>query len=316
MIGEMKIPDWLAESSPCPCCSIGMGGKKNFVEKTLFEIAGMMERSIFSEKYASSKGFLQSIDPRVKLITILLLIVTTSFINKTEIILVIYAMTLFFAYLSKVDIFFFIKRVWLFIPIFSGMVAFPAIFNIMTPGEPLVTLVNFDRTIHFWLFQFTKISITKEGVLGALMFISRVSTSVSLIVLLTLTTRWADVMKSLQTLGVPRIFVLVLSMTYQYIFLLLRLIQEMHYAKKSRTIKTNMTHEGIKKEQNWVASRIGTVLMKSYKMSEEIHSAMVSRGFHGEIKSHGTFKVKNIDRVWTAFSLVFIMGVIWLNYLM
>jgi len=282
----------------------------------LFEIAGMMERSIFSEKYASSKGFLQDVDPRVKLITILLLIVTTSFIRKTELILGIYVMTLFFAYLSKVDLFFFIKRVWLFIPIFSGMVAFPAIFNIMTPGEPLITFIHFDRTIHFWLFQFTDISITKEGALGALMFISRVSTSVSLIVLLTLTTRWADVMKSLQTLGVPRIFVLVLSMTYQYIFLLLRLIQEMHFAKKSRTInKTNMNREGVNKEQNWVASRIGTVLMKSYKMSEEIHSAMVSRGFHGEIKSHGTFKVKNIDHAWTTFSMVVIIGVVWLNNL-
>jgi cobalt/nickel transport system permease protein len=311
----MKIPDWLAESSPCPCCTISVGGKKNFVEKTLVEIAGMMERSIFSEKYASAKGFLQSIDPRVKLITILLLIVTTSFIRKTEIILGIYATTLFFAYLSKVDLFFFIKRVWLFIPIFSGIVAFPAMFNIMTPGEPLVTLVHFDRTIHFWAFQFTEISITKEGALGALLFISRVATSVSLIVLLTLTTRWADVMKSLRTLHVPQVFVLVLSMTYQYIFLLVRIVQEMHLAKKSRTIKNNMTRQGIKKEQNWVASRIGTVLMKSYKMSDEIHSAMVSRGFHGEVKSHETFKIRNIDRIWTGFSLAFISIVIWLNYL-
>jgi energy-coupling factor transporter transmembrane protein EcfT len=123
-------------------------------------------------------------------------------------------------------------------------------------------------------------------------------------------------MKSLRTLGVPQIFVLVLSMTYQYIFLLVRIVQEMHLAKKSRTInKTNMNREGIKKEQNWVASRIGTVLMKSYKMSDEIHSAMVSRGFHGEIKSHETFKIRNIDCVWTGFSLSLIFAVIWLNYL-
>lgn len=311
----MKIPDWLSNSAPCPCCTISVGGKKNFVEKTLVEIACMMERTIFSEKYASAKGFLQSIDPRVKLITILLLIVTSSFIKKTEIILGIYALTLLFAYLSNVDLFFFIKRVWLFIPIFSGIVAFPAMFNIITPGEPLVTLLRFNSTIHLWVFQFTEISITKEGVLGALLFISRVATSVSLIVLLTLTTRWADVMKSLRTLHVPQIFVLVLSMTYQYIFLLVRIVQEMYLAKKSRTIKTNTTRHGIQKEQNWVASRIGTVLLKSYKMSDEIHSAMVSRGFHGEIKSHETFKIKNIDRVWTGFSLALITGVIWLNYL-
>jgi cobalt/nickel transport system permease protein len=311
----MKIPDWLSDSTPCPCCTIGVGGKKNYVEKTLVEIAGMMERSIFSEKYSSVKGFLQGIDPRVKLINVLLLIVTVSFVRKTEIILGIYALTLFFAYLSKIDLIFFIKRVWLFIPIFSGMVVFPAMFNIVTPGEQLMTFIHFNKIVHLWVFRFTEISITREGALGALLFISRVATSVSLIVLLTLTTRWAEVMKSLRTLRVPQIFVLVLSMTYQYIFLLVRIVQEMHLAKKSRTIKTNMTHEGIKKEQNWVASRIGTVLMKSYKMSDEIHSAMVSRGFHGEIKSHETFKIRNIDRVWTGFSLSLIFAAVWLNYL-
>ncbi|MCE8423665.1 MAG: cobalt ECF transporter T component CbiQ [Candidatus Methanoperedens sp.] len=310
----MKIPDWLSDGTTCPCCAVSVGGKRNFVEKTLVEIASMMERSIFSEKYSSSKGFLQSIDPRVKLITILLLIVTTSFVTKIEIILGIYVFTLFFAYLSKVDLFFFIKRVWLFIPIFSGIVVFPAMFNVVTPGEPLVTLVHFNSTVQLWIFQFTEISITKEGALGALLFISRVAASVSLIVLLTLTTRWADIMKSLRTLGVPQIFVMVLSMTYQYIFLLVRVVQEMHLAKKSRTIKTDRTGEGIKKEQNWVASRIGTVLMKSYKMSDEIHSAMISRGFHDEIKSHETFRIRNIDRIWTGFSLAFITGVILLNY--
>jgi cobalt/nickel transport system permease protein len=311
----MKIPDWLKDSAPSQCSASRAGSKKNFVEKTLLEIACMMERSIFSEKYAQAHGFLQRIDPRVKLITILLLIVTTSFIRKTEIILGIYAITLFFAYISKVELFFFIKRVWLFIPIFSGIIAFPAMFNIMTPGEPLVTLMQFERTIHIGTFAFTEISITKEGALGALLFISRVAASVSLIVLLTLTTRWADVMKSLRTLGVPQIFVLILSMTYQYIFLLVRIVQEMYFAKKSRTIKMNRTREGIRKEQNWVASRIGTVLMKSYKMSDEIHSAMVSRGFHGDIKFHETFKIRTIDRLWTGFSLTFILAIVWLNYM-
>ncbi|HEY9247215.1 MAG TPA: energy-coupling factor transporter transmembrane component T, partial [Candidatus Methanoperedens sp.] len=106
----------------------------------------------------------------------------------------------------------------------------------------------------------------------------------------------------------------VLSMTYQYIFILIRIVQEMYHAKKSRTIKADMTRQGIKKEQNWVASRIGTILMKSYKMSDEIHSAMVSRGFHGEIKSPETFKIRNIDRFWTGFSITLISAVIWLNY--
>ena len=310
----MKIPDWLSETAPCSCCSAG--SSKNFVEKTLVETARIMEHTIFSEKYASAQGFLQHVDPRVKLLTILLLIVASSFVKKTEILAGIYALTLFLAYISRINLTFFIKRVWLFIPIFSGIVAFPAMFNIVTPGESIITFIHFDRTVHLLNFSFTELSLTKEGVLGALLFITRVATSVSLIVLMTLTTKWTDVMKSLRTIGVPQIFVLILSMTYQYIFLLVRIVQEMYLAKKSRTIRTNMTRKGIRKEQNWVASRIGTVLMKSYKMSEEVHSAMISRGFHGEIKSHDTFRIRSIDHIWAGFSLVLTMAVIWLNYML
>lgn len=307
----MKVPSWLTEGSPtCRCCTVG-NGKKNFVERTLVEIAALMERSIFSEKYATSKGLLQSLDPRVKLVTILLLVVSTSLVKQIEIILGLYTLSLLFAYLSKVELSFFIKRVWLFIPIFSGIIAIPVMFNIVTPGEPLITLLRFDRTFYLGPLEFSEVSITKPGLLGAVLFISRVATSVSLVVLLTLTTRWTDLLKSLSTLRIPQTFVLVLTMTYQYIFLLVRLVQEMHLARKSRTIRALRT----KNEQNWVASRIGTILLKSYKMSDEIHSAMISRGFRGEAKSLSLYTLKNPDFLWAGFSAVLFTTIIWLTYL-
>ena len=306
----MKIPEWFSESTaPCSCCSVGKN--KNFVEKTLLQISSAMEHSIFSEKYASLDGFLQKIDPRIKLITILFLIVVSSFIKKTEILLTIYGLTLFFAYVSKIELKFFIKRVWLFIPIFSGIIALPSIFNIVTPGESLITLIRFDNPINIFGLSFTEFSITKPGVSGGILFITRAATSVSLVVLLTLTTKWNELMRSLRTVGIPQIFVLILSMTYQYIFILLRTIQEMYFAKKSRTI--NSKKQGLKKEQNWIASRIGTVLMKSYKMSDEVHSAMISRGFSGDIKSSEIFKIQNMDIIWIIFSSMFVISILWIN---
>jgi cobalt/nickel transport system permease protein len=280
----MNLPAWFKEDAPCVFRPRGNGGGRSHVEKTLAKIAEITQDAISSEKYASAEGFLQGIDPRKKLIAILLLIVATSFLRDIESILIVYALTLCAAFASKIDLWFFIKRVWFFIPLFSGIVAFPSIFSIFTPGEPLLSLIRSSQGIDLWFFKIYDVSITKEGLLGAILFVSRVATSVSLAVLLTLTTRWNEIMKSLRVLYVPPMFILVLSMTYQYILILMRTAQDMHLAKKSRTIYSDASYSGIKKERDWVASRMGALLNKSYALSEETHSAMLSRGFRGDVK--------------------------------
>lgn len=304
----MEIPKWLAEGTKtsCPCCSIGVSKKKNFVERTLVGISALLEEAIFSEKYAKRDGLLQKLDPRVKLVTLLILLFGISFVRYTEIIIGVYVLTLFLAYFSKIEISFFIKRVWLFIPIFAGVIAIPALFNVITPGEPLLIIT---KGYNSW--NIPEITITKPGLMGAILFVSRVATSVSLAVLITLTTRWTDLLKALHILRVPQMFVLVLGMTYRYIFLLIRIIQDMHLAKKSRTLKSQST----KKEQHWVASRIGAVIMKSLRMSENVHLAMISRGFRGEVKSMKRFKMKGIDHAWMLFSIGLTIAILLLNYL-
>jgi cobalt/nickel transport system permease protein len=280
----MNLPAWFTEDAPQEFRPLGGGGGRGHVEKTLVKIADLSQDAIASEKYASAEGFLQGVDPGKKLIAILLLIVATSFLRDMPSIIAVYALTLCAAYASHIELWFFIKRVWFFIPLFAGVVAFPSIFNIFTPGEVLLSLFRSDQGVDLLLFKIYELSVTKEGLLGAILFVSRVATSVSLAVLLTLTTRWNEIMKSLRTLCIPPIFILVLSMTYQYILILMRTVQDMHYAKKSRTIHWDASYNGIKKERDWVASRMGALLMKSYALSEETHSAMLSRGFHGDLK--------------------------------
>jgi cobalt/nickel transport system permease protein len=279
----MHLPDWLAKKEP-EASKLPRGSGSSYIEKTLYGIAKMAEDSIFSEIYSQEKGLLQGIEPRVKLVFMLLAVAGVSFLKNVELILAVYALILLAAWLSKINLFFFIKRNWLFIPAFSGIVALPAIFSFVTPGEQLVSFATFGHAIGIGPFQLSEIAITKEGALGALTFIFRVATSVALVLLLTLTTRWNTIMKSLRAVFVPKTFILVLSMSYQYILILARVVQEMHFAKKSRTICSDGSARGLGKERDWVASRIGAVLMRSYAISEEVHSAMVSRGFRGEVK--------------------------------
>ena len=165
-------------------------------------------------------------------------IFATSLIKDLKLLVLIYTFTLLLAHLSKINILFFIKRVWPFIPIFAGIIIIPMIFNIFFPGDPLITLAYLGPTNHVGSLTLPEsVYITKQGVYAASIFIMRVATCVSAVVLLFLTTPQQILYKSLRTVGVPKIYVFTLEMTNRYLFLLMDLVRDMHFAKKARTIK-------------------------------------------------------------------------------
>ncbi len=121
----------------------------------------------------------------------------------------------------------------------------------------------------------------------------RVATCVSATVLLFLTTPQQMLFKSFRSIGVPKIYVFTLGMTYRYIFVLTNLVRDMYIAKKARTIKYRSMFE----EQKWVGGRIGYVLIRSLGMSEEVYKAMKSRSYNGDVKTMQEFKMRIRDYV-------------------
>ena len=287
------VPDWMKEVNVGSCkCSASSHGKKGFVGKTIDGIFGFLEEAFISESFSKRRGLLQSLDPRAKLISILAVIFATSLIGDLRVLIFIYALTLLFSSLSKIEVGFFIKRVWLFIPVFAGIIAVPMIFNVFLPGDPLIPVAYLGPGAHLGPFSLPEsIFITKQGSNAAVIFTMRVATCVSAVVLRFLTTPQQILFKSLRTVGVPKLYVLTLLMAYRYIFLLMDLIREMYVAKKARTIKAR----GIIDEQKWVGGRIGYTLIRSLSMSEKVHMAMMSRGFNGEVHIMQEFKMTNRD---------------------
>jgi cobalt/nickel transport system permease protein len=278
-----------------------------FLDKTLLSVARIAEYALFSEDYARRRGLLQTLDVRVKLITFLAIIVLLSFLHTPQAIWLVYATALALALLSRIPLGFFQKRVWLFVPLFSAAVVLPALLNLVTPGEPLVVLCHLSQGYHWGPYTIpAEITITREGVWVAIVFVSRVAASVSFAVLLTISTRWADIFSGLRTFMVPRVFVMTLSMTERYIFVFLRLIQEMYRARKSRTIRPLSAAA----DRSWTASRIGVTFTKSLEMSEDIYKAMLSRGFHGDFPAVSRFQSSFVDYLWLAAVLTGAAGLI------
>jgi cobalt/nickel transport system permease protein len=276
--------------------------RAKFLDKTLLAVANVAERSLFSEIYARRRGFLQMLDVRIKLLTFLYLLVIISFLHLPRTLWLLYGFSLLLAAVSGVSVVFFLNRVWLFVPLFTAAIVLPSLLNIVTPGDPVWVLVKLGRTYSWGPYVVpAEIAVTRQGLWGGIVFVSRVAASVSFAVLFTLTTRWAEVFSGLRSLFVPRAFVVTLGMTYRYLFVFLRLIQDMYRARKSRTIRPLSSAV----ERNWIASRIGVTFKKSVDMSEDIYKAMLSRGFHGEFRSLGRFHAMATDYVWLVTVLLF-----------
>ncbi len=272
---------------------------RGFFEKTLADITGALEQTLFAEEIARQKGLLQSLDPRAKVIGALALLIAISVSHSLIIIVALYALTLPIAVASRVPMGFYFKRVWMFMPFFTGIVALPALFNVFTPGTPLVTLIDLASPRVY-------LAITLPGVITAAFLLLRVGASVSIAVLLILTTRWAMLLKALRVLRVPQAFVLILGMTYRYIYVLLHAANNMFLARKSRVVGRMSAAE----DRRWLTASMGTLFAKSYELSDQVYLAMQARGFRGEAQVMDVLMWRGADWMWlTAFVVVAALAV-------
>lgn len=249
------------------------------LEHTLHGITEALERALFAEEISTQPGLFQSLDARVKIISVLALLIGVGLSRSLWVIAAVYCSALILAWASAIPLGFFIKRVWLALPFFTGLVALPALF--ITPGPALV--------------QFPLgLVITKTGLTTVLFLLLRVSTSVSLTLLLILTTPWNAVLSALSVLRVPDVFILILGMTYRYIYLLLRTANDMFLSRKSRVVgRLNDA------ENRHVLAAIGaTLFSKSLNLSSEVYLAMQSRGFRGTMIALKPFRMRTRDWTW------------------
>ncbi|WP_433065021.1 cobalt ECF transporter T component CbiQ [Dactylosporangium sp. CS-033363] len=303
MTAPAPTPDWLLrpELGLCPCGCIGKRRKGSFVGKTLEGASGVLRQAMFSEDVAAAKGLLQRLDPRVKLVTMIGLLVAVALVHSLPLLAGAYVATVALAVASGLSLGFFIKRVWLFIPIFTGIVVLPATLSVVTPGEILLPLWHWHGHTH---------GVTEQGLHGAGIIVARVATSISLVVLLTLTTPWVRLLAALRALGVPKIFVLIIGMAYRYLFLLLDAVDDMYTARKARTLTNDAGRRQVAEGRKFVAAGAGTLFGKAHQLSEEVHQAMTARGYTGNASTLTGFRLRRADAVWAVAVLAFAVALL------
>jgi cobalt/nickel transport system permease protein len=103
------------------------------------------------------------------------------------------------------------------------------------------------------------------------------------------------------------VLVAVLGMTYRYIFVILQTAFEMFESRKSRTVGVLEPRE----RRRLAASAAGVLLSNSLQLSGDVHLAMQSRGFRGEVYVMNDFHARIDDWLWLAGFACLIALALW-----
>lgn len=262
-----------------------------FIERTLASLLAASEYAQTAEQLAFERGMLQRIDPRVKVAGLFGLIVVVAAARQLRVIGLLFAFALVLALLSRVGPARLAGWVWMPVLFFTGAIALPAIF--LTPGRPVVEVPG--------------IFITFQGLRSAAFLLSRAETAATFSALLVLTTPWTWVLKALRTFRCPVVLVAVLGMTYRYIFVILQTAFEMFESRKSRTVGVLEPRE----RRRLAASAAGVLLGRSLQLSGDVHLAMQSRGFRGEVYVLNDFEATLADWFWLAGFAIVVAAALW-----
>ncbi|MBZ5657644.1 MAG: cobalt ECF transporter T component CbiQ [Acidobacteriia bacterium] len=258
--------------------------RHSFLGSTLQAFTRAVSKALLSEHAATQPGLLQQLDPRVRVIGILALVISVILCRRLEAIAALLLIAITLAVASRVSLMSLAKRVFLVILGFTGLIALPALF--LTPGEPLFTL----RALH--------LAISVQGMRTAALLVLRVETAATLTTVLVLSTAWTHILKALRSLRLPAEVVTMLAMTHRYVFLLIEAANQMFESRKSRTVGVLSNTE----QRSMTARTAGVLLSKSIELSHEVYLAMLSRGFRGEVRLLTDFRLQPRDYVGlTAF---------------
>lgn len=263
-----------------------------FIDRTL-KTAGNTIKTIFIQSEAASKNnLLYKINPLIKVFSFILLIVIISIASKIHSQLIASVFILIYSLISGIS-FKNIYRKILFLSIVFGLLIFlPASLNVVTPGNIIIRIFTIDKPYHFWIYTIPQtVGITDTGVLVVCLLFLRVFNSISLAMVFVYSTSFPKIIKGFKVFFLPDTILMVLNLTYKYIFILSKTIEETYFAIKSRLFG-NVKDDSIRKI---ISGRIFFMFNKSKINYENTFHAMVSRGYNGKIKLCKEKEITKID---------------------
>lgn len=233
----------------------------------------------YIDKYSELNSYIHKLDPRIKIISTLIIIFSiiltrpTSFLSFTLYALLITTLVI----LSRIPPAFIFKQSLTVIP----FVVLIAIF---------IPFVKEGEIAGAYSFGTFKLTVTYSGLVIFWNILAKAYLSILCMIVLITSTKFSSILKALEKLRFPALFIMVLSFMYRYIFVIADELMKMRQAKESRSCGGSKWFQ-----TKTLANMIGILFVRSYERSEFVYMAMCSRGFNGSIGTINDFQLKNMD---------------------
>jgi len=225
------------------------------------------------ELMSDQNSLLHSVDTRIKLIVLLIVILYTVTSTDKLVFITMEVYLIILIIISKIGLKDALMRVLLILPF--GF--FIAIFQpFIQPGQVLYTLP-------------LGLNITLEGIEFAALLLSRLVVTITATILFSFITPMKDLAVAFRQLHMPHEFAMIFTLFVRFIFLFYDELQNIRNAQASRGFTfTNKT------PYLWKVRQVGYLFLmmfiRSYEKGEIVYSAMASRGYssHSRIYTHKT----------------------------
>jgi cobalt/nickel transport system permease protein len=281
---ENKIPSFLLNKEQSQPGSANLKRVRlPFLEETILSSARTVKSIYEQAENAAIDNFIQKVNPNVKLISLIYMIIVISLVSSRAGQLLASAMIFCFFISARLKVLQVYRKIFFLAIIFGFIVVLPASLNIITPGKIIFNIISFSKPSHFLIYTIPQnIGFTENGFRVVSLVFLRVLNSVSFSLLIVFTTPFPAFIKSFKILGIPDTFLMIISLAYKYIFILSRTIEETYFALKSRFLG-NLRNSSARK---LISGRIFFIFKRSVIIYENTYYAMVSRGYSGKIKLH------------------------------
>ena len=223
-----------------------------------------MEHSYIDE-YSHIDSFIHRLEPRIKIIGLLSFILSVALTPRNSFVAFGFycLLIVILIALSKIPLAFVMKRALSVIP-FVLMLAISILF--LKSGR--------------------QAGAAYDGLAAFCNILIKAVLSIMAMTALMTTTNFSALLKALEKLKFPSIFIMIISFMYRYIFILQDELMKMKQAKESRSVGGSRWFH-----LRALANMLGVLFIRSYERAEEVYLAMCCRGFDGRINTIYDFKI-------------------------
>lgn len=250
------------------------------IDRSLKAFARVIATAYGQWESAGRTGLLQGLDPRVKIILLVYIAVGATLRHDIMHQALLLVFLWFLAAASRLPLLALARTVATLAFLFGLVLSLPAAVNIVVPGRVVLPLVDLHAERTWWIYRLPAvIGVTAEGLERSAVLTLRVANSLTAALVVMHTTPFFDLMKALRLFRVPAALIMIIMLSYKYLFIFARTAEDFYRALKSRLAGPLEARE----IRAFIAGRLFFIFQRSRRRYEEIYQAMVCRGFTGEI---------------------------------